>query len=163
MNVWCHAICRPYTFLIKRKSSPNIDGVRIVGGKVALIPVVSSKWYYILKHGYHTSRKYNTHSYIYMTYITTYHLSGARAFNAARTMLHTLWKCIHVLRKRPQDIPRSPHPRCAVMASRMIDTQPIPYDRNCPQANLVLRGWVRDSHHSAGLYLPSYLFIGAPL
>jgi hypothetical protein len=26
----------------QKKTSPNIDGVRIVGGKVALIPVVSS-------------------------------------------------------------------------------------------------------------------------
>jgi hypothetical protein len=29
-------------FLTKRKSSQYIDGVRIVGGKVALIPIVSS-------------------------------------------------------------------------------------------------------------------------
>jgi hypothetical protein len=42
MNVRCHAICWSYTFLTKRKREPNIDGVRVVGGKVALIPVVSS-------------------------------------------------------------------------------------------------------------------------
>jgi hypothetical protein len=29
-------------FLTKRKGLPNIDGVRIVDGKAALIPVVSS-------------------------------------------------------------------------------------------------------------------------
>jgi hypothetical protein len=44
-NVRCHATYRPYTFLTKRKSSSNIDGICIVGDKVALIPVVSSKRY----------------------------------------------------------------------------------------------------------------------
>jgi hypothetical protein len=36
------ATCRPYTFLTKEKLFANIDGVHVVGGKVALIPVVSS-------------------------------------------------------------------------------------------------------------------------
>jgi hypothetical protein len=61
-------------------------------------------------------------TYIYMTYIITYPPSGARAFNAARTALHTLREHIHVLRKRLQDVPRSPHPRYAVVASRTTDT-----------------------------------------
>jgi hypothetical protein len=34
MNVWWHTTYQPYTFLTKRKGSPNIDGVRIVGGKM---------------------------------------------------------------------------------------------------------------------------------
>jgi hypothetical protein len=78
-------------------------------------------------------------------------------------------RCIHYesiftfCRRRPQDIPRSPHPRCMVMASRMIDTQLILHDMDCPQATLVLRGRVRDSHHLAGGNLPSYLFVGASL
>jgi hypothetical protein len=42
-----------------------------------------------------------------MTYIITYPPSGACVFNTAWTALHTLRKHIHVLRKRPQDIPRS--------------------------------------------------------
>jgi hypothetical protein len=70
---------------------------------------------------------------------------------------------IHVLKKRPQDIPRSPRSSCAVVASRTIDTQPLPHDRDCPQSNLVLRRRVRDSHHPMGGNLPSYLFIGALL
>jgi hypothetical protein len=78
----------------------------------------------------------------YMTYIITYPPSGARAFNATRTVLHMLRDHIHVLRKRPQDIPRSTRPRCVVVSSRMMDTQPLPHDRDCPQANLILRGWV---------------------
>jgi hypothetical protein len=57
-----------------------------------------------------------------MTYITTYPPSGIRAFNATWIVLHTLRECIYVLRKRAQDIPRSQRPRCAVMASCMIDT-----------------------------------------
>jgi hypothetical protein len=57
-----------------------------------------------------------------MTYITTYPLIGARTFNATRTALHMLREHIHVLRKRPQDIPRSPLTRCVVVTSRMIDT-----------------------------------------
>jgi hypothetical protein len=77
-----------------------------------------------------------------MTYITTYFPSGARAFNAAQTSLHMLRERIDVLRKRPQDISRSPRPRCAVVASRTTNTQPLPHDRDCPQANLILRGWV---------------------
>jgi hypothetical protein len=98
-----------------------------------------------------------------MTYITTYPLSGAHVFNAAWTTLHTLRECIHALRKRLQDIPRSPCARCTVVASRMIDTQPLPHDRDCPQANLVLRGWVQDSYHPVRGYLPYYLVVGASL
>jgi hypothetical protein len=44
-----------------------------------------------------------------MSYITTYPPSGAHAFNVMWTALHTLQERIHVLRKSPQDIPRSPH------------------------------------------------------
>jgi hypothetical protein len=90
-----------------------------------------------------------------MTYITTYPPSGTHTFNAAWTTLHMLRECFHVLRKRPQDIPKSPCPMCVVMASRTTNTQPLPHDRNCPQANLILRGWIRDSHHPAEGYLPS--------
>jgi hypothetical protein len=98
--------------------------------------------------------------YIYMIYIITYPSSGARALNAARIVLHTLRERIHVLRKRPQDIPRSPHPRCAVVTSHTIDTQHLLHDRDCPQASLVLRGRIRDSHHPAKGNLHSYLFVG---
>jgi hypothetical protein len=93
----------------------------------------------------------------YITYITTYPPSGTRVFNAARTALHTLKEHIHVLRKIPQDIPKSSRPRCVVVASHTIGTQPLPHDRDCPQINLVLRGQVRHSHHPAGGNLPSYL------
>jgi hypothetical protein len=66
-------------------------------------------------------------------------------------------------RRRLQDIPRSPSPRCTVVASRTIDMQPLPYNRDCSQASLVLRGWVWYSHHSAGGNLLSYLFVGVLL
>jgi hypothetical protein len=36
MRMQCHDTCRSYTFLTKRRLLPNIDGVRIVGGKIAL-------------------------------------------------------------------------------------------------------------------------------
>jgi hypothetical protein len=98
-----------------------------------------------------------------MAYITTYPPSGVHAFNAAWTALHMLRERIHVLRKRPQDIPRSPRLRCAVMASRTTDTQPLLHDRDYPQANLILRGRVQDSHHPAGRYLPSYRLFGVSL
>jgi hypothetical protein len=100
---------------------------------------------------------------IYITYITTYPPSVIRAFNTTRTTLHMSRKHIHVLRKRSHDIPRSPHPRCTVVTNRTTDMQPLPHNRDCLQANLILRGWVRDSHHLVGGYLPSYLFIGASL
>jgi hypothetical protein len=35
----------------QKKSSPNIDGIRIVGGKVALIPVVNSNETFLRNHG----------------------------------------------------------------------------------------------------------------
>jgi hypothetical protein len=54
-------------------------------------------------------------------------------------------------------------PRCAVMTHRMTDTQPVPHDRDCPQGNLILRGRIQGSHHPAGGYLPSYLFIDVSL
>jgi hypothetical protein len=85
-----------------------------------------------------------------MTYINTYPPSGVRAFNAARTTLHTLREHIYVLRKRPQGIPRSPRPRCVVVTSRTIDAQPLLHDRDCPQKSLILRGWIWDSHLLAG-------------
>jgi hypothetical protein len=85
-----------------------------------------------------------------MTYITTYPPSDVRVFNATRTTMYMVRERIHVLRKKPKDIHRSPRPRCAVVVSRTIDTQPLPHDRDCPQARLVLRGWVRDSHHLMG-------------
>jgi hypothetical protein len=72
-----------------------------------------------------------------MTYIITYPPCGARAFNAAA--LHTLREHIHVLRKRSQDIPRSPRSRCVVVTSHMTDMQLLLHDRDCPKENLILR------------------------
>jgi hypothetical protein len=97
----------------------------------------------------------------YMTYITTYPPNGTHAFNVAWIALHTLQEHIQVLRKWAQDI--STRPRYAVMTSRTTDMQPLPHDRDCPQASLILRGRVQDSHHPTGGNLPSYLFIGASL
>jgi hypothetical protein len=57
----------------------------------------------------------------YIAYIIIYSPSGACAFNTAWTALHTLRERINVLRKRPQDNPRFPRPRCAVVTSRMTD------------------------------------------
>jgi hypothetical protein len=49
------------------------------------------------------------------------------------------------------------------MVSRMTDTQPLPHDRECHQASLILRGRIRDSHHPVGGYLSTYLIVGASL
>jgi hypothetical protein len=49
------------------------------------------------------------------------------------------------------------------MVSHTTNTQPLLYDRDCHQANLILRGQVWDSHHLAGGYLTSYLVVGASL
>jgi hypothetical protein len=118
--------------------------------KITLIPVVSSSGMTYVNMVSVPTEEHNR----YMTYITTYPLSDVRAFNVVWTVLHTLREHIHVLRKRPQDIPRSPRPTCAVVASRMADTQPLPHDGDCPQVSLVLRGWVRDSHHPVEGNLP---------
>jgi hypothetical protein len=155
----CHDNMSVLSVPHQKKLLPNIDGVCIVGGKMhlSLLLVLTRQSYAIVVSV--PTKEHNIH----MTYITTYPPSGARGFNAARTALHTLRECIQVLRKRPQDIPRSPRPRCAVVASRMIDMQPIPHDRDCPQANLALRGQVRVSHHPARGYLPSYIFVSVSL
>jgi hypothetical protein len=87
------------------------------------------------------AEEYNIH----MTYINPYPPSGVHTFNVTRTTLHTLRECIHIFRKRPQDIPNSTSPRCAVLTSHTMDTQPLPHDRDCPQANLDLRGWVKQT------------------
>jgi hypothetical protein len=57
----------------------------------------------------------------------------------------------------------SPCLRCTVVDSHTTDTHPLLHDRDSPQASLVLRGQVQDSHHPAGENLPSYLFVGASL
>jgi hypothetical protein len=127
MNVWCHVTCRPIRFSPKEKGVPNIYGIRLVGGKVTLIPVVSSSGMTYANMVSIPTEEHNR----YMTYITNYPPSDADAFNAARPTLHTLQERIHVLRKWPQDIPRSPCPRCAIMTSCTTDTQPLSHDRDC--------------------------------
>jgi hypothetical protein len=129
------------------------------GWQITLIPIISSSG---MTYAIVISIPSEEHN-IHMTYITTYPSSGACAFNAARTTLHTLQEHIHILRKRLQDIPRSPRPSCTLVTSRTTDMQPLPHDRDCHQTNLVLSRWVRDSHHPTGGYLSSYLFIGASL
>jgi hypothetical protein len=57
----------------------------------------------------------------------------------------------------------STRPEYALVTSRTMDTQPLQHDRKCPQASLILRGRVRDSHHPVGGYLPSYLVLGVLL
>jgi hypothetical protein len=49
------------------------------------------------------------------------------------------------------------------MTCHTTGTQPLPHDRDSPQANLVLKGWVWDSHHLVRGDLPSYLFVYASL
>jgi hypothetical protein len=162
-----HEDVMPWKYVGPICSSPeeklllHIGGVRIVGGNSHW-----TLWLTLMIRFTETWLVYQQKStiYIYMhTYFTTYPPSGVRVFNAARTVLHTLRECIHDVRKRPQDIFRSPRPRCAVVASRTADTQPLPYDRDCPQASLVLRGRVWDSHHPTEEYLPSYPVVGASL
>jgi hypothetical protein len=137
--------CWSYKFLIEIKVLPNIDGVRIISGKSHSSVVSSSGMTYANM----VSVPAVEHNR-YMSYITTYPPSGSHMFNATWIALHMLQKRIHILRKRPQNIPRSRHPRCAVVASRTIDTQPLPQNGDRPQASLVLRVRVRDSHHPMG-------------
>jgi hypothetical protein len=85
-----------------KKIVPNIDGARIVGGKSH-----SSLWLVLAEWLTQTWLVYMQKSTIYMTYITIYPPSGAHAFNAAWTALHTLQERIQVLRKWPQDVPSS--------------------------------------------------------
>jgi hypothetical protein len=81
--------------LTKRKSLPNIDGIRVVCSKVALIPVVSFNETILRKRGQRTCRRIQ---YTY-TNIITYRLSGTHVFNAAWAALHILRERINVLCK----------------------------------------------------------------
>jgi hypothetical protein len=77
---------RPIRSSPKEKRVPNIYDIRLGGGKVALIPVVSSSGMTYASVVSVPAEEHNG----YMTYITTYPSSGAYAFNTARTTLHTL-------------------------------------------------------------------------
>jgi hypothetical protein len=102
----------------KEKLLPNIDGIHIVGGKVALTPVaVLTRLTYAIVISV-PAEEHNIH----ITYITTCPTSGAHAFSTAWIALYTLRERIHVLRMRLQDIPRSTCPRCTVVTSRTTDT-----------------------------------------
>jgi hypothetical protein len=79
-----------------------------------------------------------------MTYITTYPPSDTHAFKVVWTRYIHYENIFTSYRRRPQDIPMSPHPRCTIMANRTIDTLLLPHDKDYPQANLVLRGRVSD-------------------
>jgi hypothetical protein len=130
-----------------------MDGIRVIGGKMH-----SSMWLVLMKQSYtivvSIHAENTTYIYIYIPQVVI-----------VRLTLHG-HRCIHYenvftsCRRHSQDIPRSPCPRCAVMISRMIDTQPLPHDKDCPQASHVLRGRVWGSHLHAGGNLLSYLFIG---
>jgi hypothetical protein len=75
-----------------------------------------------------------------MTYITTYPQVAPMHLTLHRQCCIRYENIFMSCTRRPQDIPRSPHPRCMVMTNRMIDTQLISHDMDCPQASLVLRG-----------------------
>jgi hypothetical protein len=151
--------CWSYPFLTKRKTFATYRWCTYNRWQIVLIPVVSSNDMTYENMVSVTIKNHNIH----MKYIITYPLTSARAINATRIVLHTLRERIHILRERPQDIPRSPLPRWAVTTSQTMDMESLPHDRNCPQANLVLRGQVRDSHHPTGGSSPYYLVIGALL
>jgi hypothetical protein len=137
----------------KKRFLPHIGGVRIVGDNSHLTPWLALTLP-LTKHGYRTCRR-TQYTYMHIHH----HLSPMWHACAA---LHTLQELIHILRKRPQDISRSPCFMC-VVASRTTDTQPLPHDRDCPQVSLVLRGRVWNSHHPARGNLHSYLVIDALL
>jgi hypothetical protein len=131
--------------LTKRKSSPNIDDVRTVGDESHSSPVVNSNG---LTYTIMVSVRTKDTTDIYNHTLPHYAIP-------VRLTLHGQW-CIRYentfmsCRRSPQDIPRPPRLSCVVVASHMIDTQPLPHNRDFPQASIVLRGHVRDSYHPMG-------------
>jgi hypothetical protein len=141
----------PIHFSPKEKLLPHIGGIRIVGGDSHSSPWLTlTKWLtktwlvYLQKSAIDIYS--HTSPLIHQVTPTRLTLCGQHCI-CYENVFTSCWR-------HPQDIPRSPHTRCVVMASCMIDTQPIPHDRDCPQASLVFRGWVRNSHHPAGGYIP---------
>jgi hypothetical protein len=102
------------------------------------------------------------HKYIWHTSPVTPQVASTRLTLCGQRCIRyeNIFTCY---RRRPHDTLMSSCSRCAVVASHMIDTRPLPHDRDCPQASLVLRGRVQYSHHLTGGNLASYLFIGTPL
>jgi hypothetical protein len=103
MHMQDHDKSQSYMFLTKRNFA-KYRWRTYNRWQIALIPVVSSSGMTYTHVVSVPTEKLNRHIF---TYITTYPPSSARAFNVARTTLHMLRERIHVLRKRPQDIPRS--------------------------------------------------------
>jgi hypothetical protein len=149
MNGWCHATCRSYMFLTKKKLW-NIYDIRIVGGKVTLIPVVSSN---DTTYSNVVSIPAENTTNIYMSYITTYPLSGACVFNAAQTMMYMLWERIQIL-SRDHKTSLGPHAlgaRSWLVARRTRS----PYR--------TIETVLKQTSSWGDRYLPSYLVVGALL
>jgi hypothetical protein len=87
MKMQCHDnMSTIFVLHQKRKRLPHIGGVRIVGGNSHSTLVVNSS-----DMTYDTWLAFLQKIIIYIyTYITTYPLNGAHAFNAAWTMLQML-------------------------------------------------------------------------
>jgi hypothetical protein len=136
MDVSCLDNKRSYSSSLKKKLS-NIDGI-CSRWQIALIPVVSSKQYDLLKRGWHIYRKQNRYIYTHTSPLIPQVAHVCLTLHGQRCIRYE--NIFTSCRRHPQDIPRSPHPRCAIVASRTIDTQSLPHDRDSPQAILVLRG-----------------------
>jgi hypothetical protein len=139
----------------QNKRLANIVGIRIVGGKTH-----SSPWLALSNMTYSNVVSVPVEKYRYVWYTSP-------LIPQVMSVCLTLHEqcCIHYeniftsCRWRPQDIPRSPCPRCVVVASHTIDAQPLPHDRDGSHASLVLRERVQDSHHPTGGNLTSYLHV----
>jgi hypothetical protein len=142
-----------------KKGLPNIDGVHVDSVKMH-----SSPWLVLSDTTYS--------NVVYVPAENAYIYNNVSPLIPQVALMHLTLHGQHCIcyenvftsyRRCPQDIPRSPRPRWAVVASHTIDTQPLPHDRDYPQSSLILRGWVRDSHHPVRGNLTSYLVVGASL
>jgi hypothetical protein len=134
MNIWCHDNNGPIRPRQKKKLTKYIWRT-CSRWWIALIPLVNANG---LTYVIVVSVPVENTTYIYN------HTSSLIPQVALMRLMQHRQHCICYenvftsCRRRPQNIPMSPHPRCTVVASRTIDAQSLPHDMDCPQVSLII-------------------------
>jgi hypothetical protein len=114
------ATCWSYTFLTKRKTFAQYRWCTYSWWQFTLIPVVIPS-----EMTYESVVSVPTEKYKYIGHTSPLIPQVAPTRLTLRGLLCMSYENVFTsCRRHPQDIPKSPRPRCVVMVSRMTDTQP---------------------------------------